>query len=72
MSVWATALSTLSVALGGLFKIIIGYWLYWREKEATKKKLKKEALAEMKEGLRRHDPQMITDAFDKARRAKRR
>ncbi len=62
--------STIWTFLAGIVKIIIGYWLYWRESEAEKKQMKKESLQKMKEGLKQRNPQMITDAFAKVKRTK--
>lgn len=58
------------LAIAGFFKLILTAWMEWRKKEAEKKRLKMEAKNEMKEALESKDPQRVTDAFDKVRRAK--
>ena len=62
MNMWTTIGSA-------VFKLFILIVTQWMEKSAEKKKIKKEAIEEVKKGIMEKDPARITSGFDKARNA---
>lgn len=55
----------------GVVTLLKLLWLFFsaqRERNLTKKRLKKEALNEVVAGIKEHDPSRITRGFDRANR----